>query len=283
MISVQMENVKKQVDKFLVNIQNLVIPQGCIVGIVGENGSGKTTLLKIIAGIQKIDSGKINLLGRSSEMLEPVDLQKTGIIFQDIWFPKNMTVSQIEKYCSMCFLQWDNYEFNKVLDEFQIPKESEFSALSAGMKSKVFFAVALSHNAQLLLLDEALTGLDPIARDIALKKLSEFIENEKNTVLISSNVVSDFEKNTDYILYMSAGEIKFFESIETLRENYMVCDYDDLKCLGITDRYILGINKNDFSTDALIDISKFEKTPNISMRRASIEEIIIFVGGKENA
>lgn len=283
MTSVQMKNVKKQFDKFSMYIPELRIPRGCIVGIIGENGSGKTTLLKIIASIQKIDAGHLDLLGIGADELKPTDLQNVGIIFQDIHFPKNMTVQQIRKYCSMSFINWDNDTFNKLLEEFQIAKSSKFSTLSAGMKSKVFFAIALSHHAQLLLLDEALTGLDPIARDLALKKLSEFIEDENNTVLISSNIVNDFEKNTDYILFLSNGEIKIFESIENLRENYMVCDYDDLKESGISDKCIQGIQKNEFSTDALIDISKFNKKSDISLRRATLEEIVIFMGGNQHA
>lgn len=283
MTSVQMKNVKKQFDKFSMYIPELRIPRGCIVGIIGENGSGKTTLLKIIASIQKIDAGHLDLLGIGADELKPTDLQNVGIIFQDIHFPKNMTVQQIRKYCSMSFINWDNDTFNKLLEEFQIAKSSKFSTLSAGMKSKVFFAIALSHHAQLLLLDEALSGLDPIARDLALKKLSEFIEDENNTVLISSNIVSDFEKNTDYILFLSNGEIKIFESTENLRENYMVCDYDDLKESGISDKCIQGIQKNEFSTDALIDISKFNKKSDISLRRATLEEIVIFMGGNQHA
>lgn len=283
MTSVQMKNIKKKFDKFSMYIPELKIPRGCIVGIIGENGSGKTTLLKIIASIQNIDSGYLDILGIGANELKPTDLQNIGIIFQDIHFPKNMTVQQIRKYCSMSFINWDNDTFNKLLEEFQIAKSSKFSTLSAGMKSKVFFAIALSHHAQLLLLDEALSGLDPIARDLALKKLSEFIEDENNTVLISSNIVSDFEKNTDYILFLSNGEIKIFESIENLRENYMVCDYDDLKESGISDKCIQGIQKNEFSTDALIDISKFNKKFNISLRRTTLEEIVIFMGGNQHA
>lgn len=282
MNSIRIENLKKAFDKFQIDISYLEIPSGCIVGIIGENGSGKTTLLKMLAGAEKTDFGSISLFGNNFKTLKPKELQKTGVVFEDMNFPTNMKIRQASAFCSMCFLLWDNHKFNDLLNAFDISKEAKVSTLSKGMKAKLFLAIALCHSSQLLLLDETLSGLDPATKDKVLKIISEFVENENNTVLISSNAVSDFEKNTDYILCLRNGRIEFFESIEYLRENYVICDYDDLKNIGIEKECIVGFRENKFSNDVLIDINKTNKRLKIETKKASIEEIAIFMGGKED-
>lgn len=282
MNSIRIKNLKKRFDKFVIDISDLEIPSGCIVGIIGENAAGKTTLLKMIAGAERADFGSINLFDKDLETLNPEELQKIGIVFEDINFPANMKIKQVGTFCSMCFLSWDSSKFNELLTTFDIASDIKISALSKGMKAKMFLAIALCHNSGLLLLDETLSGLDPLAKDKVLKIISEFIEDEENTVLISSNVVNDFEKNTDYILYLCNGEVKFFESIEYLRENYVICDYDDLKDIEISKECIIGIRQNNFSNDTLIDMSKTNGKLKIASRKATIEEIVIFMGGNKD-
>lgn len=282
MNSIRIKNLKKRFDKFVIDISDLEIPSGCIVGIIGENAAGKTTLLKMIAGAERADFGSINLFDKNLETLNPEELQKIGIVFEDVNFPTNMKIKQVGTFCSMCFLSWDSSKFNELLTTFDIASDIKVSALSKGMKAKLFLAIALCHNSGLLLLDETLSGLDPLAKDKVLKIISEFIEDEENTVLISSNVVSDFEKNTDYILYLCDGEVKFFESIEYLRENYVICDYDDLKDIEISKECIIGIRQNNFSNDTLIDMSKTNGKLKIASRKATIEEIVIFMGGNKD-
>lgn len=236
----------------------------------------------MIAGAERTDFGSINLFDKNLETLNPEELQKIGIVFEDVNFPTNMKIKQVGTFCSMCFLSWDSSKFNELLTTFDIASDIKVSALSKGMKAKLFLAIVLCHNSRLLLLDETLSGLDPLAKDKVLKFVSEFIEDEENTVLISSNVVSDFEKNTDYILYLCDGEVKFFESIEYLRENYVICDYDDLKDIEISKECIIGIRQNNFSNDTLIDMSKINGKLKIASRKATIEEIVIFMGGNKD-
>ena len=179
MNSIRIKNLKKRFDKFVIDISDLEIPSGCIVGIIGENAAGKTTLLKMIAGAERADFGSINLFDKNLETLNPEELQKIGIVFEDVNFPTNMKIKQVGTFCSMCFLSWDSSKFNKLLTTFDIASDIKVSALSKGMKAKLFLAIALCHNSGLLLLDETLSGLAPLAKDKVLKIISEFIEDEE--------------------------------------------------------------------------------------------------------
>ncbi|SFD99257.1 ABC-2 type transport system ATP-binding protein [Peptostreptococcaceae bacterium pGA-8] len=277
MNSIRIKELRKNYDKFSVDIDDLTIPSGCIVGIIGINGSGKTSLLKILSGITKFDFGYVELFGTKLDGLQIRELQKIASVFEDINFPGNMTIRQVEKYCSMTFIEWDNDKFDLLLAEFRIERNIKIISLSKGMRSKLLLSIALSHNPNLLLLDETLSGLDPIAKDVVLKKLSAFIENENNTVIISSNNVNDFQNKVDYILLISQGKVRFFESCERLLENFMICDYDELISVCGYKNSLQGVRSNAFSKEALVDVNKLEGYKNLSMRPATIEEILIFM------
>lgn len=277
MNSIRIKELRKNYDKFSVDIDDLTIPSGCIVGIIGINGSGKTSLLKILSGITKIDFGYVELFGTKLDGLQIRELQKIASVFEDINFPGNMTIRQVEKYCSMTFLEWDNDKFDLLLAEFRIERDIKIISLSKGMRSKLLLSIALSHNPNLLLLDETLSGLDPIAKDVVLKKLSAFIENENNTVIISSNNVNDFQNKVDYILLISQGKVRFFESCERLLENFMICDYDEFINVCGHKNSLQGVRSNAFFKEALVDVNKLEGYKNLSMRPATIEEILIFM------
>lgn len=201
MNAIEIKELTKKYNGFTLDHASLTLPQGCIMGLIGENGAGKSTMIKSMLGIARPDSGSIRLLG--TEITQDSDLaeikNRTGVVLDDVGFPSMMKIPQIDKMLSQSYTEWDSSVFNGFLEQFGLPKDKAFGDFSKGMKMRAGLAAALSHNAELLILDEPTSGLDPLVRDELVDMLADFTRDETHSILISSHIVSDLEKLCDYI------------------------------------------------------------------------------------
>lgn len=215
----EVKNLTKKHHKFLLDNISLALPEGCIIGLIGENGAGKSTLIRLMLGCIKKDAGEITLLGECDEKKFPALRQKIGVVPDEVAFPEKFKLKHIKKSMSLLFDEWDNEAFDGYIKRFEIDKDTKFKNYSFGMKKKLGIAVALSHNAKLIVLDEATSGLDPIARDELADILYDYTRDEKNTVLFSSHIVSDLEKLCDYIAALHKGRLLFFGEKDVLLDS----------------------------------------------------------------
>ncbi len=282
MNNIELKNVTKKYPNFTLDKINMLVPQGAIVGLIGENGAGKTTLIKSILKIINIDDGTINLLGQNNNQVNTKD--DIGVVLDNSFFPEVLMPKDINKIMANIFPKWDEELFKKYLTTFKIPLDKQIKNLSKGMRKKLEIATALAHKPKLLILDEPTSGLDPIVRNEILDIFLDFIQDEEKSILMSSHITSDLEHIADYIVFINEGQIGFTEDIETIHNQYGIakCSNDDLKKIANQD--IIRIKKNKYSNDILTNDRKHfsKKYPQITVDKASIEDImLLYVKGAQ--
>ncbi|CRZ33478.1 ABC-2 type transport system ATP-binding protein [Herbinix hemicellulosilytica] len=284
MNALELVNVTKRYNNFTLDNISFNVPKGAIMGFVGENGAGKTTTIKAILDLIRIDSGEIRIWGHSSKKL-PMDLKaQIGVVFDGSNLHENLTANNIALIMKNIYPNWDQKVFSDYLRKFQLPNDKKFKDYSRGMKMKLSIAIALSHNSKLLILDEATSGLDPMVRDEILDIFLDFIQEEDNTILLSSHIISDIEKIADYVTFIHDGKIVFSENKDELVYKYGVirCPKEDVK--KIDRNFVVGIRENSFGAEVMINNVDLFRRRNREFipERTSIEEIMLFISrGKE--
>ena len=192
---------------FILDKLSFSLPYGAILGFVGENGAGKTTTIGCILNTVRKDSGMVKLFGKEMRDIDTDIREKIGVVYDGDNFPGFWTAKQLSQVMEGIYTQWDNALFQKYLEDFHLPVKQKIKNYSRGMTMKLAIAVALSHHPQLLILDEATSGLDPIMRDEMLDVFLEFVQEESHSILLSSHITSDLEKVADYITFIHNGKL----------------------------------------------------------------------------
>lgn len=240
MNAIELKQVKKRYGDFALNDVNICLPQGCVLGLIGENGAGKSTLIRMMCGMCKPDGGEVVVLGeragRSAAFTRVK--QDIGVVLDEACLPDELTAPQIAQCMRGIYTHWDDEVFGGFMRRFALPEDKAVRHYSRGMKMKLAIAAAMSHHAKLLLLDEATSGLDPVVRDDILDVFNEFTRQENHSVLISSHIVSDLEKICDYVVFIQKGNVILSEEKDRLLEKYallaMECaQYDAMPKEGV--------------------------------------------------
>ena len=222
MNAIELKQVKKRYGDFALNDVNICLPQGCVLGLIGENGAGKSTLIRMMCGVCKPDGGEVVVLGeragRSAAFTRVK--QDIGVVLDEACLPDELTAPQIAQCMRGIYTHWDDEVFGGFMRRFALPEDKAVRHYSRGMKMKLAIAAAMSHHAKLLLLDEATSGLDPVVRDDILDVFNEFTRQEDHSVLISSHIVSDLEKICDYVVFIHKGNVILSEEKDRLLEKY---------------------------------------------------------------
>lgn len=278
--AIELKHICKNYGRFSLQDVSLCVPQGSIVGLVGENGAGKSTLIKMMLSLRQADSGDIQLFQKPLQSLTRSDREKIGVVFDEGCFPDSFTVKQVRELMRRAFDKaWDDRIFSDYLVQFALPEQEVYSKFSKGMKMKLAIAVALSHHAQILILDEATSGLDPFIREEIIGILSEFTRNPENSILISSHIVTDLEKLCDYIAFLHNGRMIVFEEKDALIEQYGLFTGSADEVAALPAGAIIGIRENKYAVQALLARSKVDTS--VPLEKCSLEEIIIFLSKSE--
>lgn len=277
----ELQQVSKAFPKsgFSLDQLSFSLPYGAICGFVGENGAGKTTTIGCILNTVRKDSGTVKLFGQ--EMLDgDTELrEKIGVVYDGDNFPGFWTAGQLSRVMGGLYQQWDDALFQKYLDEFRLPSNRKIKHFSKGMTMKLAIAAALSHHPQLLILDEATGGLDPVMRDEMLDVFLGFVQDESHSILLSSHITSDLEKIADYITFIHDGKL-----IMNVPKNDLIYHYAVLRCresqfLALEPADIVSYRKRDFQTDVLVsDGEKAQrKYRDVVVDHVSIDEIMLLL------
>ena len=271
--AIEIKNLVKKFDSFTLGPIDLSIPKGTIVGYIGQNGAGKSTTIKLLLGLLKKDSGEIKILGYDNP--NSIELKdKLGVVFDELLVPEEMTLVDLEKFCSRVYSKWDREFFYQLKKKFNLSEKQTIKNYSRGMRMKLSMAVALSHNAEILILDEATSGLDPIVREEILDLLLDFMQEENHTILISSHILSDLEKVADYIAFINDGKVLFVETKDGLKENYGICTLSNEEVKNLAEEAMIGRRVHSFGQELLV---KRNLIPDgITLQKPSIEDIMIY-------
>jgi len=253
---------------------NFSLPKGCIMGFVGENGAGKSTTIKLMLNLIRRDSGEISIFGLDNSKHDHQIKEDIGIVFDGSNFHDNMTPTDINKVMKNIYKNWEDAKFYSYLEKFNLPLKKIVKEFSRGMNMKLSIAVALSHHAKLLILDEATSGLDPIVRDEILDVFLDFIQDEEHSIFISTHILSDLEKIADYITFIHKGKIVFSEPKDNLLYNYGILKCSNADFEKINKKIIIGSRKSQFGVEALVKRGNLKGDYTID--NASIEDIMLF-------
>ena len=272
--ALKLENVTKEYKNFKLDHVNICLPRGTIMGFVGENGAGKSTTIKLIIDLIGRDGGKITILGKDNKSGLKDVKENIGVVMDESYLPESLNAVEINRIMKRIYRTWNERGFYELLDKFLISRNKIIKEYSRGTKMKLSIAAALSHDSELLILDEATSGLDPIVREEILDIFMEFIQDESHSVFISSHIISDLEKVCDYITFIHKGKIIFSEAKDDLLDNYGIlkCSEDEFR--NIDPEIVKGVRKNKFGTEALI--LKNEIRGDYVIDKADIEDIMVF-------
>ena len=275
MNALEIRNLTKSYPGFTLDNLNLTLPSGCIMGLIGENGAGKSTTIKLILDMIHKDSGSIIILGKDNTDSIELTKEDIGVVMDEVGIPECLTVKQVGNVMKHTFRNWDNAEYARLVEKFALPDKKQFKEFSRGMKMKLGIAIALSHNAKLLILDEATSGLDPVVRDEVVEMLSDFTRDENHSILISSHIVSDLEKLCDYIAFIHKGKLLLCEEKDKLLSEYGIihCTAEELQRIpSDAVKYKKG---NPYGVEVMIQRNSVPSGINISP--ISIEELFVFM------
>lgn len=279
--AIHCSNLKKSYGSFTLDIEDLSIATGTVHGLIGANGCGKTTTIKLLLGLLFPDSGDLSVLGSHAIGQDAEIRQNIGFIVEDASVPSLMNAKQLSDVLKQTYHGWDQGRYDLLLKQFQLDAKKQYRMYSRGMKVKLQLAVALSHQASLLILDEPTSGLDPLARDEIITILSEFREDESHTILISSHITSDLEKLCDYVTFLEHGRIRFTREKDELLDEFRLVQTTHQMEADIDSDAIVARRDGSFQVELLMraqDVPSF-----VEARRLNLEELIILLSWKGGA
>ncbi|MFJ5764374.1 ABC transporter ATP-binding protein [Lysinibacillus sp. NPDC093210] len=277
----EINNLRKSYgDKVVLDDVSFNVPPGAIVGFIGNNGAGKSTTFKAVLELIHKESGTVKLFGKENLNKEVELKEKIGVVFDAINLPSNLTIKQLGKVFVKVFDSWDQNEFDRLVDIFSLPRNKKVGSFSRGMSMKISIAVALSHKAQLLILDEATGGLDPSSREVVLDELANFVNEGSHGIVLSSHIMSDIERIASHLVFISEGKITLNAEKNKVFEKYAFVDLDNEQLTQLNKDIVVARRRHGATVTALV--TDRQKLPNeVAARTVSMEEISVFLTGSE--
>ncbi|MGJ8429545.1 phenol-soluble modulin export ABC transporter ATP-binding protein PmtA [Staphylococcus haemolyticus] len=277
---IEVKDVSFQSSAFSINNLSFSITQGFVTGFIGANGAGKTTIIRMIMDIIEPKQGHISIFGEKIANKPKWIKNKIGFVYSEVYFNQQWTAKKLEKMVSPFYTDWDSQAFKNYLEKFNLPFDEKIKHFSTGMKMKLSLALALSHHAELFILDEPTAGLDPIVRNEVLEILQSELLDEHKTLFISTHIISDLEKIADYLVHIKDGEVIMQGFRHQLQEQYSIVQGDNQDLDEELNRLFLYKEVKStgfvgFTKQAQVFKELFGKKVNI--KQPTIEELMIYI------
>ena len=275
MNALELHALEKHYKDFTLGPLDLTLPGGMICGLIGENGAGKSTTIKLILDMVKRDGGTVTVLGKDNHTDFVRTKEDIGVVLGSDGIPLCLNAVQVGKVMAGIYHNWDAVAYAALCQKFALPEKKKYKDYSAGMQRKLCIAVALSHHAKLLLLDEATNGLDPVVRDEVVDLLLDFARDENHSILISSHIVSDLEKMCDMIAFLHRGKLLLCEEKDALREEYALWHGSAAQLEELDDGAVYSRRVTPYGAEALVRRDAVPAGSNLSP--VSIEELFVLM------
>lgn len=253
------------------------LPSGYIMGLVGPNGAGKSTLIKLILNMTARDAGRIEVLGLDAMADEERVKEQLGVVLDSSYFIEYMTVDAVERTSRPMYPLWDHNLFDTYLRQFGLGRNKKIKDLSRGMQMKLMLAVALSHDAKLLILDEPTSGLDVLSRDELMDILSDYVADGGHSVIFSTHITADLERCADFLAYITNGMLYYSGPKDEFEDAFRLIKGGPDELTDGLQRAMVGIRTYATGFDALVrtqDIPHIGSTDGLLTQHASIEDVI---------
>ena len=261
------------------------LPSGYIMGLVGPNGAGKSTLIKLILNMTTRDAGRIEVLGLDAMADEERAKEQLGVVLDSSYFIEYMTVDAVERTSSPMYPLWDHNLFDAYLRRFGLVRNKKIKDLSRGMQMKLMLAVALSHDAKLLILDEPTSGLDVLSRDELMDILSDYVADGEHSVIFSTHITADLERCADFLAYITNGMLYYSGPKDEFEDAFRLVKGGPDELTDGLQRAMVGIRTYATGFDALVrtqDIPHIGGTDGLLTQHASIEDVIRLTNAAEH-
>lgn len=282
---VELKDVTKNFKGFSVKNMNLQVKQGFITGFIGENGAGKSTTIKMIMNLLKPDAGEVKLFGLDYATHEKEIKERIGFVYDGNVFFEGLNLKDIKRIVGPAYKQWDNTLFYQYVEKFELPLNKAIKTFSKGMQMKASLAIALSHHAELIIMDEPTAGLDPIFKRELLDLLQELMIDGSRTIFFSTHITTDLDRIADYIAFIQKGQLVFNQSIHDIAEQYALVKGGMELLDRDTEKAFIHIHPAPTGFIALTDNIKAVKNifgDAVVIERASLEEIMYYMKGRKS-
>ena len=281
--AIEIRDVTKKYDGFTLDRISFDVPRGSIMGFIGQNGAGKTTTIRSLLNIIPINAGEIRLLGMDHIKDEIAIKERIAVVFDELPFHDLFTARDMARIFRGIYPKWSDGIYQRYLERFQLPQKKKIGQFSKGMKMKLQIACALSHEAELLVMDEATTGLDPVVRSEILDIFLEYLQDEGHSILMSSHITSDLEKIADSVTFIDRGRI-----LVSGYKDDVLASHGILKC---TKEDYRGIDRGDFISARITDFGAEVMVPDrdaaakkyagLLIEPTTLEEIMVYYVSRE--
>lgn len=280
MALLEVEGLTKRYPGFTLDRVSFRLETGYIMGFIGRNGAGKTTTLKSMLGLVHADAGSVRIDGTEYREDEHLAKQKLGVAFGGVDYYPRARLSDIARVTRRFYEAWDETQYRALLQRFQLDEKKRVRELSQGMKVKFSLALALSHNAKLLLLDEPTGGLDPVSREELIELLQHIVEDGEHSILFSTHITSDLEKCADYITYIRGGRIAASTDLDSFKSEYRLVRGTRAQLTEPLVQKFIGARKNAFGFTALAKAEDAAAMVGLEIAPADLESIMIYFDGE---
>lgn len=281
--AIEIKGITKKYSGFTLDNISFNVPKGSIMGFIGQNGAGKTTTIRSLLNIVSIDEGEIKLLGLDYLKDEREIKERISVVFDELPFHDVFNAKDMARILEGIYPRWDNAVYLQYLDRFGLPQKKKIGEFSKGMKMKLQIACALSHNAELLIMDEATTGLDPVVRDEILHIFMEYLRDGERSILMSSHITSDLEKIADSVTFIDKGRLLISGYKDDILESHGILKCDKAELKNIDPEDIVSIRMNSFGAEIMLcnRQSASYKYSGAIIDPASLDDIMLYYVHKE--
>ena len=279
---VELKNVTKQFKGFSLKNINLEVKKGFVTGFIGENGAGKSTTIKLMMNLLKPDKGDVKLFGLDYKKYEKEIKERIGFVYDGNVFYEGLNLKDIKRIVAPAYKRWDDGKFYYYIERFNLPINKAIKKFSKGMQMKASLAIALSHHAELIMMDEPTAVFDPIFRRELLDLLQELMVDENLTIFFSTHITTDLDRIADYIAFIQDGELMFNQTIHDVEQQFALVK-GGLDLLDRdTEKAFVNVHRASTGFEALTsNVNEVKQIfgDSVIIERASLEDIMYYLKG----
>ncbi|GIO23393.1 ABC transporter ATP-binding protein [Oceanobacillus sp. J11TS1] len=279
---IEFRGISKKFKEFSIENLDLQIKRGYITGFIGANGAGKSTIIKLMMNLLQADKGEVKVFGMDYFSHAKEIKERIGFVYDRNVFYEALSLKDISRIVAPAYKCWNNKQFKAYVDKFELPLNKPIKKFSKGMQMKASLAIALSHDAELIIMDEPTAGLDPAFRRELLDIFQEVMVDERRTIFFSTHITSDLDRIADYIVLIEKGEVLFNKPIYELKERYAIVKGSTNLLDRDTEESFIKIERSSTGFQALTNNVEEVKElfgDHVVMEEASLEEIMFYVKG----
>jgi ABC-2 type transport system ATP-binding protein len=278
--AIEIRGLHKRYPGFFLSDVSMDVPRGYIMGLIGPNGAGKTTLIRLLMGLARPDGGEIRIFGRDPVRYGADLRSRIGFVYETPCFPEDVTLGGIRAALAPFYRLWDQERFASLAGEFELPERKRFKNLSQGEQTKLALAVALSHHAELIIMDEPASGLDPVSRQGLLETLSEVMKDGDVTVLLSTHITTDLERSADFVTFLREGRVVFSAPKDEILSSWGIVRVGEEVLVPESVGLFRGVRRSAYGVQALtpdVERARAVMGRETVVERATLEDIMVFV------